>query len=65
MYRRRKLHAWASKLTKEQLIEVAIISINQGIEAEQFSFYADSLAPYWSDSGEPIVVGQQPFKEDN
>lgn len=61
MSRKERLELWAAALTEEQAKAVLVELVSDGIECETVSFWDDSLAPYWSNCGDPLVDGQSCF----
>jgi len=62
MTNREKLENWASSLTAEQMAPLLIELADFAIDAEMVSF--PDLAPYWSNTGEPLIAGQKTFADE-
>lgn len=60
-----KIEQWADGLTKEQLVAVAVELVDFAIDAEMVAFWEapEYVAPYWDNTGEPLVAGQQTCTE--
>lgn len=59
MDRRERIAVWSKSLTEDQMRNLIIDLVDYNIQSEIISFYDDCLAPYWDDSGEPLVEGQE------
>lgn len=55
-----KLVDWSAKLTNEQMAPLLVELIDFAIDAEMVSI---GDAPYWSNTGEPLIEGQLPFAD--
>ena len=64
MNRRERLKAWATELSAEQMHSVIVELVCFAIDAEMISFSDETLAPYWSNDGEPVIDGQNIFPEE-
>ena len=56
---RSKIVEWTKTLTKLQMRNLLVELVDFARDAEEVSFWDDTLAPYWSSTGEPLVKGQQ------
>lgn len=57
-----ELKVWAAKLSKEELESIVVELTVLAIDYEMVSF--PELAPYWSNTGEPLIGGQRLFFEE-
>jgi hypothetical protein len=57
-----KIKQWASNLTAEQMRPALEELVDFAIDAEMVSFPREF--PYWSNTGEPLIAGQNPFPDD-
>lgn len=65
MNRIERLTQWANSLTEEQMRPILTELVDFAIDAEMVGFWDDCKAPYWSNSGEPLIEGQQPWPEED
>ena len=56
------VYKWAKKLTAKQMREVLIELIEFAETSEMVSI--NDVAPYWSNSGEPLVDGQKIWNDE-
>lgn len=64
MTRTERIEAWAKDLTAEQMRRVLVELVDFAVDAEMVSFWDSALVPYWSNTGDPLVDGQQTYEED-
>lgn len=57
---RAKLQKWADALTESEMRLLVQELVVELMEGEQISF--GDLAPYWKNTGDPIVQGQEPWE---
>lgn len=55
----RRLLMWTKTLNKKQMRTILLELVEFAICAEEVSFWDDTLSPYWSATGEPLIEGQQ------
>ena len=65
MTTKERLTEWANKLTEEQAKKALVERVIIGMDSDNISFYEDSLAPYCSHSGEPLIEGQKTHQDDD
>lgn len=63
MNKSEKIKQWVSRLTADDMRHALVELIEFAIDAEEVSF--PDLAPYWSNTGEPLVPGHVTFAEDD
>lgn len=61
---RARIAEWASRLTNDESFELIIELMEELLISGVIRFPKEALAPYYEASGEPLVLGQVPFKED-
>lgn len=64
MKRSEQIKQWAEDLTIEQMRPILETLVDFTIDAEQISISFAKNIPYWSNTGEPLVEGQEPFEDD-
>ena len=60
---REPIKHWLENLTAEQMKPFLVNLIDFSIDAEMVSF--GDLAPYWSNTGEPLVEGQKCYLDED
>lgn len=55
---------WVKNLSTQEMRELLPTLIQDEIMAEQVSFHDGCLAPYWSNTGDPIVDGQKVWEDE-
>lgn len=56
-----RVQDWAENLSAEQMRPLLAELVIFAIEAEMVKF--PELAPYWSNTGDPLIAGQKTFKD--
>jgi len=61
MGKKEKILEWANSLTEVQMRKVVVELTYFACEAE--AVHIGDLAPYWEDTGEPLVEGQKTWAD--
>jgi len=56
------IERWVAGLTAEQMRPLIIELVDIAMEAECVGVQ-DGLAPYWKNTGEPLIEGQKSFED--
>lgn len=56
-----RVREWVRKLTVKEMRPLLVELVEFAMESEMVSF--PDLAPYWGNTGEPLVEGQQTFSD--
>ena len=63
MYIQQRLEEWARGLSQDQAVKL-IAELGQVLhDSEEVSMPYDCIAPYWSNTGDPLIEGQKTYEE--
>lgn len=54
MTRTKRLTKWANTLSQEQMVKTLVDCVGMLVDAEDVSFWDDTVVPYWSNSGDNL-----------
>lgn len=58
-----RLAEWADSLSADEMKALIVATIGRLIEIEEINFPSDAISPYWDGDGEPVVDGQDCYKD--
>lgn len=63
--REKRIEKWAKGLKAKEMRPLLVELVEFGITAEEVSFYKNDLHPCWSNTGEPLIEGQECYEDED